>query len=579
MADGDMVGLLAVSDIRLTVLSNLSLGISPQVIGRDAENNSSIFRIVEQPTSLDSYVCRAEVQTPNGVTYRLVENGMFRLTSDMTIAGTNYLQLVYSDGADILIKTTVAHFTITRSINAVDRSDPEFSDGLAQLQSAAFTSVQSPGPPGYDVATFSNISGQPVGILHLPPLPGGGIDEETANALFLRLDGSRPMTGSIGFTGPARGIVWGDSGLQGAMYSTGSELVMRRPINDLDIMMEDNSGAAASRSPILTEAMGDTRYLTPNSGDARYLQLSGGSMTGPLISRSGGSLTNPGIGIGDNSTGFYKTGNFLVCTNGGAGAWQASPTTGLSVFGALDMQNNRVSAVADPTNAQDAVNVRTFNAAIEGLLTQAMADARYLQLAGGTLTGPLVGTAITGTSLTITGNSNFNGPVALTQTPFLPTDATPKSYVDGLARAPAVVYNFTADVEVPPVPAAPPNDWTTVATVPISITRPGPANVQVTASLRIVATGSVAANLNSISIRVPGVPARRAWYYGNADIEATLYTVMSGPSTNSVEVQVRLETPVSLGTLTVVGTGPDLSQICLQDLGPAAAEAATAQAA
>lgn len=569
MADGDMVGLLAVSDIRLTVLSNLSLGISPQVIGRDAENNSSIFRIVEQPESLDSYVCRAEVQTPNGVTYRLVENRVFRLTSDMTIAGVNYLQLVYSDGADILIKTTVAHFTITRSINAVNPSDPEFSDGLAQLQRGAFTRVQSPGPPDYNAAIFYNISGQEAGILHLPPMPGGGLDEAAANALYLRLDGASPMTGSVMISGTNRGILFDNTGLNAAIYSD-TALRLRRTFGNADITIEDNSGQPTSRSPIITQASGDQRYLTQDSGDGRYLQLSGGSMTGPLISRGGGTLTNPGIGIGDNSTGFYKTGNFLVCTNGGAGAWQASPTTGLSVFGPLDMQNNRVGSVADPVNAQDAVNVRTFNAAIADVLTQAQADARYLQLAGGAISGPL---SVSGAFTAGPGTSTFNGPVYLTQTPALPNDATPKSYVDQFARA-VVLYNFTADVEVPPTPAAPPNDWTTVATVPISITRPGPATVQVTASLRMAATSSVAAGLNAISIRVPGVPARRAWYYGNADITAILYTPMSGPSTNNVEVQVRLETPISLGSLTVIGTGPDTSQICLQDLGPAQAQAA-----
>lgn len=571
----DSVGLLAVGDISLTVLSNLSLGISPNNIGRDAENNSAIFRIVEQPTSLDSYVCRAEVQTPNGITYRLVENGMFRLTSDMTIAGTNYLQLVYSDGADILIKTTVAHFTITRSINAVDRSDPEFSDGLAQLQIAAFTRVQSPGPPDYNAALFYNISGQEAGILHLPPMPGGGLDETAANALYLRLDGASPMTGSVMISGTNRGILFDNTGLNAAIYSD-TALRLRRTLGNADITIEDNSGQPASRSPIITQASGDQRYLTQDSGDTRYLQLSGGQMTGPLISRTGGGLTNPALAVGDNSTGFYKTGAFLVCTNGGAGAWQASPTTGLSVFGPLDMQNNRVGSVADPVNAQDAVNVRSLNAAVADALTKTQADTLYLQLTGGAISGPL---SVSGALTAGPGTSTFNGPVYLTQTPALPNDATPKNYVDGLARAPGVVYNLTADVNVPAVPAAPPNDWTTIATVPISITRPGPANVQVTASLRIAATGSVAGTLNALSIRVPGVPARRSWYYGNADVYAILYTVVSGPSTNNIVIQVRLETPVPVGTLTVVGTGPDLSQICIQDLGPVTAETTTAQAA
>src|SRR5580698_8142361 len=42
------------------------------------------------------------------------------------------------------------------------------------------------------------------------------------------------------------------------------------------------------------------------SGD--YLLKAGGQMTGPLITRDGGSATNPGLAIGENSTGFYRTG-------------------------------------------------------------------------------------------------------------------------------------------------------------------------------------------------------------------------------------------------------------------------------
>lgn len=344
--------------IDLTVLDDMRLVIEPQQIARDAEHNSATFRIAGQPAALDQYVCRAEVQNAQGTTYRLVENGEFSLTSDIAVYGTGYLQLVYSDGDAVILKTYPTPFHVSQSINAIDPSDPEYENGLAQLQTAAFAAVQ-----GSDTAaTFYNISGQPVAALIYPPGQGGGIDEATADLLYLRLNGANPMQGSVNISGPNRGLVWGDSGIQGALYSDGNQLIFRRAINDTDVVIENNSGAAVTRSPIVTQASGDLRYARPFQLE-EYLLKAGGQMTGPLITASGSSVTNPGIGIGDNSTGFYRGGTFLICSVGGNLAWQISTAEFMSAL-RINMANNQITNVAAPTAAADAANRGYVDAAV-----------------------------------------------------------------------------------------------------------------------------------------------------------------------------------------------------------------------
>ena len=413
--------------IDVTVLGDMSLHLHPADIGREGEHNSAVFHIVQQPASLDPLACRAEVTIAGKSTYRLVEDGFFNLTNDITeVKGTGQLQLVYSDGTDVIRKTTIAVFQVTSSLNAVDQSDPDFQDGLAQLQSAAFTSVVDP-PPGGDVATFFNINGNPVAVLRFPVAAvGGDLTEVRARTLFLPLDGLVPMAGSVNFAGPNRGVTWETSGIQGALYSSGTQLVMRLPIGDPPFVIESNSGNAGTRTPVVTQASGDARYAqasaldaylpidgsTAMSGDLRLiaaagidapirlqvggrqaavrwenaliltrgqanepvqienndgssrsdiltmltgLPRSGGQMTGPLITQTGSSNTNLGLSVGDNSTGFWRTGTYLICVMSGQMVWQSN-TTELMFGVRVNMATGLITNVGAPTAAGDATN-------------------------------------------------------------------------------------------------------------------------------------------------------------------------------------------------------------------------------
>jgi hypothetical protein len=90
-----------------------------------------------------------------------------------------------------------------------------------------------------------------------------------------------------------------------------------------------------------------------------YLDKAGGQMSGPLITRDGGSATNPGLAIGENSTGFYRTaGNLLVTTLSGVIVMQVQPTIA-AIFIQLDMTNKRITSVGDAVADTDALNLRT----------------------------------------------------------------------------------------------------------------------------------------------------------------------------------------------------------------------------
>lgn len=362
------------SEISVTVLESMQLAIHPHIIAVDGDHNSATFKIMSQPASLDALACRAEVQNANGEkTYRLVVDGEFMLSNDIAVAGTGYLQLVYSDGDVTTRKTNTVSFNVLPSIDAVDESDPEFSDGLAQLQTAAFVAVRSP-TPGQDipVATFINLAGQDVGALIFPPALGGGdLTEQRADTLYLRLNGLTPMQNSVRIDGPNRGMIWEDSGVQGALYSTGSQLVLRLPQGDPPFVIEPNSGSAGLRSPVLTQQAGDTAYA----------RLTGAQFTGPLITQPGNSVTNPGVGIGDNTTGFYRAGTSLLLGVSGQLYIQylGSPASMMMVV-PINMATQTIQSMGDPRDgaagAQDAVNRRTMEAAIAAIPRPAVPAVR-----------------------------------------------------------------------------------------------------------------------------------------------------------------------------------------------------------
>lgn len=362
--------------IALTVLDDMRLVIEPQEIARDAEHNSATFRIVQQPASLDQLVCRAEVQTIEGTNYRLVEGGEFSLTNDIAVQGTNTLQLVYSDGGDIIRKTYKTPFHVSASINAIDPSDPEYENGLAQITRAAFTAVRSPGPGG-DVATFLNIAGQEVGILIFPPGQGSGLDEAQANLLYVRQDGTTVMSGdlrmiaSAGIDGPI-GVYIG--GRQASIYWANA-LQLRRGQAGEPVQVANNDGSAAS--DVLTVQTGDARYPTLAYSETAYARLAGANFTGPLITAPGGSLTNPGLGIGDNATGFFRTGTTLLLTVGGQlyAQWLGSPPS-LMMTVPLNMATQAITNVPTPNAATDAANRAYVDSAVAAVPRPAIPAAR-----------------------------------------------------------------------------------------------------------------------------------------------------------------------------------------------------------
>ena len=316
--------------ISLAVLDDMRLFITPQEIGRDAEHNSATFRVTQQPPSLDAFVCRAEIQTAAGTTYRLVENGEFLLTSEMTVQGINRLQLVYADGSGILRKTAIAAFHVSASLNAVDEGGPGFEDGLAQMQAKAFAQAEV----SANTMTFRNVGGVQVDQVTLP-----GLDTPALDAAYLRRNGTNQMEGSVSIIGPNRGMVLDVTASAAAVYNTGINLVLRRPVGNADVLVENNNGDAGSRSPVLTQAAADARYdaryLQQGGADARYVQQSGGFLTGPLRQ------------IGSPPPAFDDT----LVTRG------------------------YVESVIPPPGG--------------GGITQDEADARYLQLTGGGITGTL----------------------------------------------------------------------------------------------------------------------------------------------------------------------------------------------
>src|SRR5215467_14623629 len=259
------------TEIELTVLDNMRLALYPQEIARAGEHNSAFFRIIQQPAELATLACRAEIKTADGNDfYVIVTDGTFLLTSDITVHGTGSLQLVYGDG-DVDHRTQIAQYWVAPSLFAVDPSDPEYQDGLAQLTAAAFCQV--------DLVTislvFRNYAGTEVGRVTLPG------SAEDLNNLYLRLDGTNQMQGSVVLQGPNRGFVL-DQGNGGLMYYDGLAMRLRRSLGNTDITIENNQGDAGSRSPIMTLASSDARFFTRGEADGRFVQTTGGFLSGPL---------------------------------------------------------------------------------------------------------------------------------------------------------------------------------------------------------------------------------------------------------------------------------------------------------
>jgi hypothetical protein len=286
-----------------------------------------------------------------------------------------------------------------------------------------------------------------------------------------------------------------------------------------------------------------------------YLSRDGGQMNGPLIARDGGSATNPGLAIGENSTGFWRTsGNLLVTSVAGVVVTQIQPALA-AFFVQVNFTGKALAAVGDPLAGDDALNLRT-------------AEARYmpadagLRLDGGTMSGPL---------------NMGNHLITAVGDPVAANDALNLRTADArYLRAKPVVYDIAADILVPASGA-----WTLIATVPITLpSRPGVTSllmVSVNCNLKGVN------NVNGIGVRIPisPTPDQRVFGFGPSatDLSAGFsvnFFVSPGAGATTFSVPVQMNAFPLTGTApdayTVVGGNAlvlDRSQIVVTDLGPA----------
>jgi hypothetical protein len=278
---------------------------------------------------------------------------------------------------------------------------------------------------------------------------------------FLPLSGGQ-MTGVISF-GPGQGFVFQPG--TSVIYETPAPhgLTLRQAAGNNGVFIENSDGAAASRSPIITQA----------TGDDRYLNLDFGQMRGNLICRTGGGLTNLGLGFGDPATGFYRSGNVLVAVNGGASMMQFMVGT-TAFFLPINMGSQQINFLADATAAQDALNLRT-------------GDGRYLRSGVTIVTPPgnppndlglAIGDPQTGFYRGVTGGAGADlimaaagyplllltgtrevvstGPLGMSLqrifnlgAPTQPNDAVPKQYVDDAVAAVAAPSAFRTIAYMP----------------------------------------------------------------------------------------------------------------------------------
>ena len=334
-----------------------------------------------------------------------------------------------------------------------------------------------------------------------------------------------------------------------------------------------------------------------------YLSRTGGQMTGPLITRDGGGLTNPGIAIGENSTGFYRTsGNLLVTTVSGVGVTQIS-TAIAAYFVPVNFTGKPLGAVGDPVLVDDALNLRTGDARYERI---GASGGDFLPTTGGTMTGDinLVGTSgptvpaklnlyVRGASLAwseadnaivfIKGTGNYplvvrandgTNPQPLLDQTLADARYLQLTQADNL-RAKPVIYNVPADVVIPGS-----GDWTQIANIPCTLPpRPGVTSLlMVSVNCNLKGVNNVA----GIGARVPisPTPEQRIFGFGGTVTDPSagfsvnfFVTPAAGVTTLNVAVQLNAfaitgGSPVSYtvagGNILVV----DRSQIVIVDLGP-----------
>lgn len=266
--------------------------------------------------------------------------------------------------------------------------------------------------------------------------------------------------------------------------------------------------------------------VSPDPSD--YARLDGAQMRGPFITMPGGTVTNPGLAIGDNATGFYRAGQSLVLSVSGQiyAQWLGSPPS-LMMTVPLNMATQQITNVGNP----DAGAAGNGSA-----MPRSYADTRYLLLSGGTVDGPL----------------------KLNQRPILDNDVTPKDYVDG-RRAPSLVVEPDAlllGTNLPPAIGEWHEFWT--GTYPI----PRGGNSRVLVSVSVTTAGS-ANSTWSLGARMNGQTRGYQFMYNEgASGHYSFYADVSGTNPE-LTIELGLAGATNSPVSTVAG-----SQILIADLGP-----------
>jgi hypothetical protein len=111
--------------------------------------------------------------------------------------------------------------------------------------------------------------------------------------------------------------------------------------------------------PTVDDQAATKRYADALAPDlSPYLRREGGQMTGTLISAPGTGVTNPGIAIGDNSTGFLKSGTYLGIIASGQLVAQTNPTEWQMAI-PINMSIRQITNLGEPT-AQNHATTRNY---------------------------------------------------------------------------------------------------------------------------------------------------------------------------------------------------------------------------
>ena len=182
----------------------LKIGDDMIVMRKDAhaghEGDHRFTRVtIDAPGFLDGFACRAEMthRRWKRPVFRIVENGAFDLTADLTTEGLLGLQLVYVDAdSQVVAKTNVIELAIGGSVNAVQEAPalPGFDDPISTLLARAVTRIELTGTG----AEYYSVSGSLLAEVPFSAGPPGERGEPGEKGEM----GEKGETGEKGEQGP-----------------------------------------------------------------------------------------------------------------------------------------------------------------------------------------------------------------------------------------------------------------------------------------------------------------------------------------------------------------------------------------